>query len=100
MSTVVSKEKSDEALRTDTSKLREPEFRNTPITPDRYSSKEWADKEWEKIWTKTWQIAGVAAQLAKAGDWITADFGPETIVCIQGEDGEVRAFYNVCQHRG
>ena len=61
MSNAISKEKSDGAVRTKTSKLRDPEFRNTPITPDRYFSKEWADKEWDKIWTKTWQIGGVAA---------------------------------------
>ncbi|CAO1648973.1 aromatic ring-hydroxylating oxygenase subunit alpha [Parasphingorhabdus sp. NYA22] len=100
MSNVISEDRSDATLKATTDKLRDPEFRNTPITPDRYYSKEWADKEWEKIWTKTWQIAGVADQLQKAGDWITADFGPETIVCIRGEDGETRAFYNVCQHRG
>ena len=86
--------------RADMSKFREPEFRNTPITPDRYYSKEWADREWDKIWTKTWQIAGLAAQLKKQGDWLTADFGPETIVCVRGENDVVRAFYNVCQHRG
>lgn len=86
--------------RADMSKFPEPNFRDTPITPDRYYSKEWADREWETIWTKTWQIAGVIQQVQKAGDWFTADLGTETIVCVRGEDDVVRAFYNVCQHRG
>jgi len=84
----------------DTSKAAEPEFRNTPITPDRYFSKDFAQKEWEKIWTRTWQIAGVASQLKKKGDYLTADLGRETIVCVRGSEDQVRAFYNVCQHRG
>ncbi len=84
----------------DMAKLPDPEFRGTPITPDRYFSKAFAEKEWDKIWTKTWQIAGLAAQVAKTGDYVTFNLGTETIVCVRGDDGEVRAFYNVCQHRG
>lgn len=86
--------------RADMAKFREPEFRNTPITPERYFSKAWADREWERLWTRTWQIAGVIAQVKNKGDWLTADFGPETILCVRGDDDRVRAFYNVCQHRG
>lgn len=100
MATVITRPEGDTAPRADMSKFREPEFRNTPITPDRYHSKEWAAREWDKIWTKTWQIAGVAAQLVKEGDWLTADIGHETIVCVRGAEGKTRAFYNVCQHRG
>jgi phenylpropionate dioxygenase-like ring-hydroxylating dioxygenase large terminal subunit len=84
----------------DMSKFPEPNLKNNPITPDRYFSEAFADLEWDKIWTKTWQIAGMAAQVAKVGDWLTADLGTETIVCVRGDDGQVRAFYNVCQHRG
>ena len=64
------------------------------------TSKEFARKEWDKVWTKTWQIAGVARQLAKPGDYITTTLGPEVILCVRGDDGQTRAFYNVCQHRG
>lgn len=86
--------------RADMSKFPDPQFRDTPITPDRYFSKAFADREWEHIWTKTWQIAGVSAQIRNKGDWLTADLGTETIVCVRGDDGQARAFYNVCQHRG
>ena len=49
----------------DISPLADPPLGNAPITPDRYFSKEWADREWDKIWTKTWQIAGTLAQIPK-----------------------------------
>ncbi len=84
----------------DTSKLPEPDFKGTPITPERYFSKGWMAREWDKIWTKTWQIAGLKAELAKAGDYITTRLGHEVILCVRGDDGVTRAFYNVCQHRG
>lgn len=100
MATVITRPEGEDRPRADMSKFREPEFKNTPITPDRYFSKEWAQREWDTIWTRTWQIAGVFDQLKREGDWLTADFGHETIVCVRGAEGEVRAFYNVCQHRG
>ena len=81
-------------------KAPEPVFTGAPITPDRYYSKDFARLEWEKIWTRTWQIAGVKSQLRKAGDYLTTELGRETILCVMGDDLKVRAFYNVCQHRG
>ncbi len=89
-----------EARLADILQTADPALSDRPISPDRYWSREFAKQEWDKIWTRTWQIAGVARQLAKAGDYITTTLGPETILCVRGEDGRTRAFYNVCQHRG
>ncbi len=38
--------------------------------------------------------------LAKPGDYITGYAADQAIFAVRGDDGEVRAFYNVCQHRG
>ncbi|WP_309604496.1 SRPBCC family protein [Phenylobacterium sp.] len=84
----------------DISKAPAVQLGDRPISPDRYWSPEFARREWEKIWTRTWQIAGVKQQLTKPGDFITTTLGPETILCVLGDDGKARAFYNVCQHRG
>ena len=84
----------------DVSKQPEPNLRGEPITPDRYFSKEYMEKEWDKIWTRTWQIAGLTRELTKKGDYITTTLGKETILCVRGDDDKIRAFYNVCQHRG
>ena len=83
----------------DISQTPDPVLIDKPIAPERYFSKEFAEKEWDKIWTKTWQIAGVARQLQKTGDFLTMKLGRELILCVKGEDGQTRAFYNVCQHR-
>lgn len=84
----------------DISKRPEPELRGTPITPDRYIDKSFMDQERDKIWTKTWQIAGLERELVNKGDYITTSLGHEQILCTRGDDDKIRAFYNVCQHRG
>lgn len=83
-----------------TDKVAEPKLGNAPITSDRYWSRDFMEREWEQMWTKVWLIAGLESQLEKPGDFITADIGRESILCTKGRDGKIRAFYNVCQHRG
>lgn len=48
---------------------------------------------------RTWQFAGHASQLKETGDYFTFDMAGESLFCIKGRDGEIRTFYNVCQHR-
>jgi phenylpropionate dioxygenase-like ring-hydroxylating dioxygenase large terminal subunit len=97
---VIDQERSSAKARPDKTKAPEPKLSDKPISPDRYYSREIWQKEWETIWTRTWQIAGVIQQLQKPGDYLTMPFGVERILCVKGDDGKVRAFYNVCQHRG
>src|SRR5690606_42000705 len=84
----------------DISKRPEPVFKSTPTTTDRYYSREFMDREWEKVWTKTWQLACLTTELQKPGDFVTTELGRESIICTTGKDGKARACYNVCQHRG
>ena len=84
----------------DWGKEPEPKLGNKPILGDRYTSKKFMELEWEKLWTKVWQVAGLEQQLENPGDFFTFDFGPESILCAKGEDLKIRCFYNVCQHRG
>lgn len=75
-------------------------LRGDPITGDRYVSKAFMELEWEHVWTRTWQIGGRASDLPEPGDFITHEIGRESILMVRQEDGSIRAFYNVCQHRG
>ena len=84
----------------DWGKEPEPKLGTKPILGDRYTSKKFMELEWDKLWTKVWQVAGLEQQLEKPGDFFTFDFGRESILCAKGEDSEIRCFYNVCQHRG
>ncbi|GMA50713.1 ring-hydroxylating oxygenase subunit alpha [Alicyclobacillus contaminans] len=56
--------------------------------------------EYEHIFKKSWQYVGHEALVEKPGDFITCTIANEPIVVVRGNDNEVRAFYNVCPHRG
>ncbi len=70
------------------------------FSKDRYISKDWLSQEWENVWSKTWQIGAHISDLKSPGDFVVLDLGPESILIALPETGPIRAFYNVCQHRG
>lgn len=84
----------------DERKLPEPNVTGGPIPGDRYYKPEFMQKEWDHMWTKVWLIAGLEEQIPNPGDRMTCDIGTESILCTRDQEGNVRAFYNVCQHRG
>ncbi|MEH6611311.1 MAG: aromatic ring-hydroxylating dioxygenase subunit alpha [Halioglobus sp.] len=70
------------------------------VSKQRYISQAWMNREWETVWTKHWQAAAHISDLRESGDYVVYDIGRESILLTCAEDGEIRAFYNVCQHRG
>ena len=66
----------------------------------RYTSAQFAQEEWRGIWTRAWLFAGLVADVPDPGDYFVYELGAESIVVLRGDDGQLRAFYNVCQHRG
>lgn len=57
-------------------------------------------QELDAVIARTWQFVGHLSQLQKAGDYFVFELGGESGFCTRDQKGEVRAFYNVCQHRG
>ena len=78
---------------------REPELSGT-LPASYYFDPEIFEREKEEIWFKTWQFVGYTFDLKEPGDYITADILDQKIFVVRGKDGELRAFYNVCMHRG
>ncbi len=66
----------------------------------RYTSKEFFDKEWEHMWTKVWLLLGREDEIPEAGDYQMEEVGPEAFIMVRQHDGSIKAFYNVCHHRG
>jgi phenylpropionate dioxygenase-like ring-hydroxylating dioxygenase large terminal subunit len=75
-------------------------LRGDPITGDRYWSREFMQREWDCMWTRVWHIGARLAEIPQPGDYAVHDFRHESVLLVRQEDGGVRAFYNVCQHRG
>jgi phenylpropionate dioxygenase-like ring-hydroxylating dioxygenase large terminal subunit len=46
------------------------------------------------------QVVCHESEIARPGEWRTLEYLGDSIIVIRGDDGEVRAFSNVCRHRG
>ena len=57
-------------------------------------------REVRAVFHRSWQYAGALAQLARTGDFVTADAAGQPVAIVRGEDGTLRGFHNVCRHRG
>jgi len=71
-----------------------------PLPPGRYTSQEFFDLEREHLWSKVWLYAGHLSQLPEQGSYLLLELPGAPIFVVRGEGDEVRAFYNVCSHRG
>ncbi|MBU6208027.1 MAG: aromatic ring-hydroxylating dioxygenase subunit alpha [Alphaproteobacteria bacterium] len=47
-----------------------------------------------------WLFACTVAHIKKPGDYYVFELGKNSVIIVRGRDGDVRAFYNSCQHRG
>jgi carnitine monooxygenase subunit len=65
-----------------------------------YNSDAMLKLEMSELFLTHWQIAGHVNDIPNAGDYLTFDIGPERSVMVRGDDGVVRAFHNLCRHRG
>ncbi len=65
-----------------------------------YSSDALLRRERAQIFARSWQYGGRAASVAEPGSYLTTDAGGVPILVARGRDGELRAFLNVCRHRG
>ena len=57
-----------------------------------------SELEQQSVFAKTWQVVGRADQVRETGSFFTADLAGEPLVVARGDDGKLRAFYNVCRH--
>lgn len=57
-------------------------------------------KEKTKIFFKSWHLVGHINELREPGSFVTHDIFDQSVIVIAGRNGEIRAFHNVCQHRG
>jgi len=63
-----------------------------------YVNARMAELERESVFGRNWIAVGRADQVAVAGQYFTLELSGEPLVVVRGEDGELRAFFNVCRH--
>lgn len=65
-----------------------------------YHSDALLELEKEYVFRTHWQIVGHVSDVAEPGDYLTMDCVGERAIVVRGDDGELRAFHNICRHRG
>lgn len=54
----------------------------------------------DRIYRRHWLLAGPTCRLAQSGDFFRYDIANDSLIVLRDDAGEVRAFHNVCRHRG
>jgi carnitine monooxygenase subunit len=65
-----------------------------------YSDPEFARVERDRVFRPSWQIVCHVSDIPGPGDWHSLDYIGESVIVVRGQDGVLRAFTNVCRHRG
>jgi phenylpropionate dioxygenase-like ring-hydroxylating dioxygenase large terminal subunit len=79
-----------------------PELGTAPISYEDSISPEFYELEREAIFKRAWLNVGRVEQLPRNGSYFTKELAvaKTSIIVVRGLDGEVRAFHNICRHRG
>ncbi|PWU07821.1 MAG: (2Fe-2S)-binding protein [Terriglobia bacterium] len=57
-------------------------------------------QEMESFYFRDWIYAGREESIAAPGDYFLCEFAGESLIVVRSQSGALRAFYNVCRHRG
>jgi choline monooxygenase len=80
--------------------IGEAPLRPTRVPAARYHSPEFARLETERMWPRVWQLACTVDHVAAPGDFFEYRCGPLSVLVVRDGGGVLRAFQNVCRHRG
>jgi phenylpropionate dioxygenase-like ring-hydroxylating dioxygenase large terminal subunit len=71
-----------------------------PIPGARYFSAQFYQLEQERIWQRTWLLAAHMDEIPEPGCYRVWDLAGPPVLIAHGDDGTIRAFHNICRHRG
>jgi choline monooxygenase len=77
-----------------------PSASPTMVPSARYTSPEFAARELEQMWPRVWQVACTVDHVSEPGDYFEYRVGPYSALIVRDDDGTLRAYQNVCRHRG
>jgi phenylpropionate dioxygenase-like ring-hydroxylating dioxygenase large terminal subunit len=87
-------------IRSVPSTLSTEEIRDDFVPKDVYFSKDFERLEAEHLWPYVWQVACRLEEIPKVGDYVTYDILDDSIIVVRASEDTVKAYHNVCTHRG
>jgi phenylpropionate dioxygenase-like ring-hydroxylating dioxygenase large terminal subunit len=70
------------------------------IVKEAYYKPEYVELEKARFWPRVWQMACRAEEIPEVGDYLTYDIADESIVVVRSAPDTIKAYHNVCRHRG
>lgn len=79
-----------------------PDISTGPVSIEPYVSEEYFELEREKIFKHSWMMICHESELAESGSYVVRDVEilKMSVIVARGKDDKIRAFHNVCTHRG
>ena len=79
-----------------------PQLGTTPVDYRDSIDPEWFEDEREAVFGRSWLNVGRVEQLARVGSYFTRelDVARTSVIVVRGADDTIRAFHNICRHRG
>lgn len=71
-----------------------------PIAPERYTDPAFLQQEFAALWSSVWQMGCREEDISEPGDYEVYEIGHLSILIVRQQDRSIRAFHNVCLHRG
>src|SRR5688500_12305432 len=73
-----------------------------PVPVEPYVSAEYFELERERIFRREWLNVALERELPNPGDFVVRELEVcnTSIIVVRGEDRRIRAFHNICSHRG
>ena len=65
-----------------------------------YVDSEWLAREQEELFGNQWAYVGLTTEFEQPGAYQTIQVGNHPLFVLRGAEGELRAFHNLCRHRG
>ncbi len=81
-------------------RLRGPTAQARGLPGRAYTCEDFARQEHRQLFAGTWMCAGFAHEIAAPGDVLPRTVAGVPLLFVNGRDGEIRCFHNVCRHRG
>jgi Rieske 2Fe-2S family protein len=81
-------------------RTRQPFAAARTLPGDVYTSLDVLKLEQRSLFARQWLCVGREADIPAAGDYFLKEIATDSVIVVRGADRHVRAFYNVCRHRG